>query len=106
MASGPVARVDRQSLTLRSPGHFAVVAATRLPAGGCDDNAEAPAALDTEPRRLELAATGPLTWAVGYRAATPAAMERHITLESDPIGILRSSSIARSSSGDLPSVVK
>lgn len=88
-----------------------MVAATGLPADRCHENTEAAAALGAEARRLEHAATAPLARAVRNGQTAPAAVAGHIifghiTFESDPIGIRRSSSIARSSWGDLPRVVR
>ena len=80
-----------------------VVAAVGFDPGRGDEDGHAAAALGAEPGRVERAAAAAVALARG--AATPGAVHQ-IALDRTPIGMRRSSSICRSSSGERPSVVR
>lgn len=86
---------------------FTVVAATRGPSGGNNQDPQSPPTLYAEPRGLELAPAYSSRGAVIQLTTAPAAaLGGQITFDNEPIGMRRFLSISRSSAGSRPRVVK
>lgn len=85
-----------------------MVAARGLIAGGVHLHAQTPTTFGTETRRIEFTSTLEIGM-LCERGAAPTAIHRghdQMALDNAPIGIWRSDSICRSSSGERPSVVR